>query len=105
MRVMDMPAVQCTAPRVKQLNPFRPLIAERLKDYPALSAVRPFAECRAAGYPGGITQLRDCVASVRPRPEPEPVVRFETVSVIACNSPPSDRLKFPTPFQGAGRCR
>ena len=27
---------------------------------------------------GGITQLRDYVMKVRPRPEPEPVVRFET---------------------------
>jgi transposase len=43
-----------------------------------LSAVRLFEEVRAAGYAGGITQLRDFVARVRPRPEPEPVVRFET---------------------------
>jgi len=60
------------------LDPFTPLIDERLKTYPALSAVRLFDECRAAGYPGGITQLRDYVMKVRPRPEPEPVVRFET---------------------------
>jgi transposase len=46
--------------------------------YPELSAVRLFEEIRAAGYPGGMTQLRDYVAQVRPRPDPEPVVRFET---------------------------
>ena len=40
--------------------------------------MRLFDEVRAAGYPGGITQLRDYVACVRPRPEPEPVIRFET---------------------------
>jgi transposase len=40
--------------------------------------VRLFEEVRAAGYPGGITQVREYVARVRPRPEPEPVVRFET---------------------------
>ena len=40
--------------------------------------MRLFEEVRAAGYPGGITQLREYVAQVRPRPEPEPVVRFET---------------------------
>jgi transposase len=42
-----------------------------------LSAVGLF-ECRAAGYPGGIMQLRDYVMKLRPRPEPEPIVRFET---------------------------
>lgn len=77
-RVVDTPTVRRTAPRAKQLDPFTPLIQERLAAYPALSAVRLFAECRAAGYPGGITQLRDYVAAVRPRPELEPVVRFET---------------------------
>lgn len=35
-------------------------------------------ECRAAGYAGGYSQLKAYVARVRPRPEPEPVVRFET---------------------------
>ncbi len=77
-RVVDTPAVRQTAPRARQLDPFTPLIAERLQAYPALSAVRLFAECRSAGYPGGITQLRDYVATVRPRLEPEPIVRFET---------------------------
>jgi transposase len=40
--------------------------------------VRLLAECRAAGYTGGITQLRDFVARARPQSVPEPVVRFET---------------------------
>jgi transposase len=77
-RVVDASCVRHTTPRPKQLDPFTPLIQARLATYPALSAVRLFAECRAAGYVGGITQLRDHVASVRPRPEPERVVRFET---------------------------
>lgn len=71
------------APRVRvsrpvKLEPFQPIIETRLATYPELSAVRLFDEVRAAGYAGGITQLRDFVARVRPRPEPEPVVRFET---------------------------
>jgi transposase len=61
-----------------RLEPYKPIIEARLATYPALSAVRLFDEVRAAGYLGGITQLRDFVARVRPRPEPEPVVRFET---------------------------
>ena len=43
---------------------------------PALERDALFAECRAAGYTGGITQLRDFVRTLRPAPEP--VIRFET---------------------------
>jgi transposase len=67
-----------TAPRPQKLDRFTPLIHERLAAYPALSAEWLFAECRAAGYIGGATRLRDYVAGVRPRLEPEPIIRFET---------------------------
>jgi transposase len=77
-REIDAATPRRSARRAQQLDPFTALIDERLKTYPALSAVRLFQECRAAGYPGGITQLRDYVMKVRPRPEPEPIVRFET---------------------------
>jgi len=70
------PRVRAHAPT--RLAPYHAIIGERLTTYPELSAVRLFEEVRAAGYSGGITQLRDYVARVRPRPEPEPVVRFET---------------------------
>ena len=66
------------APVVTKLDPYQNLITTRLATYPELSATRLFEECCAAGYPGGITQLRDYVARVRPHPEPEPLVRFET---------------------------
>jgi len=65
-------------PRATQLDHYKPIIQDRLAAYPELSAVRLFDEVRAAGYPGGITQLRDYVARVRPRPDPEPIIRFET---------------------------
>jgi hypothetical protein len=42
------------------------------------TAVRPFDECRAAGYLGGSSQLKVYVTTIRARPAPEPVVRFET---------------------------
>lgn len=64
--------------RPTKLDPYLGIITTRLTTYPALSAVRLFDEVRAAGYSGGITQLRDVVARVRPRPEPAPVIRFET---------------------------
>lgn len=64
--------------RPTTLAPFLPILEQRLATYPALSAVRLLAECRAAGYTGGYTQLKAAVARLRPKPEPEPVVRFET---------------------------
>jgi len=60
-----------------KLDPFKPIITERLREYPRLSGIRLLAECRAAGYAGGITQLRDYLKGLRPAPEP--IVRFETV--------------------------
>jgi transposase len=61
-----------------KLAPYHGIITERLTTYPELSAARLFAECRAAGYVGGLTQLQRYVRQVRPRPQPEPVLRFET---------------------------
>jgi transposase len=65
-------------PLPTQLDPYQPLIRARLETYPELTAVRLFEEVRAAGYPGSLTQLKVFVRRVRPRPEPEPIVRFET---------------------------
>jgi transposase len=61
-----------------KLDPYKPLIAERLAEFPDLTAVRLFEEARAAGYEGGYTQLKVYVRQVRPRPAADPVVRFET---------------------------
>jgi transposase len=65
-------------PPPSKLEPYKPIVTTRLTAYPELSAVRLFDECRAAGYAGSLTQLKAFVRQVRPRPEPEPVVRFET---------------------------
>lgn len=61
-----------------KLDAFKPIIQERLRAFPELSSVRLLEEIQAAGYAGGYTQLKEYVRRVRPRPEPEPVVRFET---------------------------
>lgn len=61
-----------------KLEPYKGIIRTRLESYPELSAIRLFEECRAAGYPGGESQLRRFVREVRPRPPIEEVVRFET---------------------------
>jgi transposase len=64
-------------PGSTKLDRFTGIVEARLQEFPRLSAVRLFAECRAAGYEGGLTQLRAYVR--RLRPPPEPIVRYETV--------------------------
>ncbi|MEX1183337.1 MAG: helix-turn-helix domain-containing protein [Gemmatimonadota bacterium] len=61
-----------------KLEPFKPIIEARLATYPQLSATRLFEEVRAAGYKGGITQLKEFVQSIRPKEVVETLVRFET---------------------------
>lgn len=74
----EPPPRRVRTPAPVKLEPYKPIITARLATYPELSAVRLFEECRAAGYAGGLTQLKVFVRQVRPRPEPEPIVRFET---------------------------
>lgn len=61
-----------------KLDPYKLLIQVRLDAFPALSSVRLFEEVQASGYTGGYTQLKEYVRSIRPRPEPEPIIRFGT---------------------------
>lgn len=63
---------------VSKLDRVKPLIQERLAQYPALSGVRLYAECPAAGYTGRYSLLTAYSATLRSRAEPEAVVRFET---------------------------
>lgn len=70
------PRVRVTRPT--KLAAYEAIVRERLATYPALSAVRLFDECRAAGFAGSYTQLKQFVRAVRPQPEPESVIRFET---------------------------
>ena len=65
-------------PRGVKLDLVKPLIQTRLAEFPRLTARRLFAECRAAGYTGGYTQLCAYVQRLRPPRELEPVVRYET---------------------------
>jgi transposase len=73
-----LPRKDRRAPQPCKLDPYKEIILTRLETYPELSAVRLFEEVKAAGYTGALTQLKVFVRGVRPRPEPEPIVRFET---------------------------
>jgi len=64
--------------RPGKLDAYKPLIEERLTQYPELSAVRLYAEVHAAGYTGGMSQLRAFIRRTRPASMVEPAVRFET---------------------------
>ena len=75
-----LPNAARRAPQPCKLDPYREIIRTRLDTYPELSSVRLFEEVKAAGYPGAYTQLKDFVREIRPKPEPEPLVRFETES-------------------------
>ena len=57
-------------PVERKIDPYKGIIVSRLSEYPELTAVRLFAEIRAAGYPGGYTQVKEYVRQVRPRPPP-----------------------------------
>jgi transposase len=74
----EPPRYRPRPPVVRKLDPYRTIILTRLDAYPELSAVRLLEEVEAAGYPGGYSQIRDYVRGVRPRPVPDPVIRFET---------------------------
>lgn len=64
--------------RPTKLDPYRGIVAARLQNYPKLSARRIMEEVREAGYCGGYSQLCLLVNELRPAPEADPVVRFET---------------------------
>lgn len=76
--VDEFVAVRVRNARPAKLEAYKPVILQRLETYPELSAVRLWDEIRADGYRGGISQLREFVQKVRPRPPVEAIVRFET---------------------------
>jgi transposase len=94
-RDLSAPLAQRTRrPAPAKLEPYKAIITTRLTTYPELSAVRLFEECRAAGYPGGLTQLKAFVRRVRPQPDPEPVIRFETAPGVQAQVDFAD-VRFP----------
>jgi transposase len=80
LRDPDAARYQARPSRLAKLDPYKHYLAERVKAasperIPAPVLLR---ECRALGYPGEITMLKAFVASLYPKVEPEPIVRFET---------------------------
>lgn len=63
--------------RGSKLDPYKDYLADRLSEFPELSARRLFDEVRARGYTGGISILKDFTRGRRV-PRKRAVVRFET---------------------------
>jgi transposase len=66
--------------RPSKLDDYKQYIAERVRAaapewIPATVLLR---ELRALGYPGGVSVLKDHLATLRPVAKPEPLIRFET---------------------------
>lgn len=64
--------------RPSKLDAFKPYISERVKTYPAINCVRLLRELRPMGYIGGITILKEYMATVRPKAG-EAFFRLETL--------------------------
>ena len=65
-------------PRKRKIDGYLNQIEQLLKRYPKITGVRIMEEVKAAGYDGGITQLRKAVSKLRPKPKREPIIRFST---------------------------
>lgn len=67
-------------PRPTKLDQHKDYLRDRLERAGTvrLNATVLLREIRAQGYDGGITQLKEFLASIRPQPPAEPVIRFET---------------------------
>lgn len=65
--------------RASILDPYLPMIAEKLEEYPTLTAVRLEEMARARGYTGASSHFRARVAQMRPRKVPEAYLRLSTL--------------------------
>jgi len=61
-----------------KLDAFKAYLAERLKDYPELSADKLLQEIRGRGYVGGHSILREYLQTLRPARAPKSFLRLET---------------------------
>jgi transposase len=66
------------AVRPSKLDRFKDYISGRLEEFPRITSVRLLRELRELGFTGGISQLKEHVATIRVKP-PEAFFRLETL--------------------------
>lgn len=71
------PARAPAAAKPAKLEPFKHYLRSRLTEFPKIKATRLFTELQRIGYHGGITMLRDHLATMRPSAK-EAFLRIET---------------------------
>ena len=80
LRTDTAPEFGARQTRPSKLDPFKDYLQQRVAaahpDW--IPATVLFDELKASGYLGGITILRDYMATLKPRCRPDPLVRFET---------------------------
>ena len=80
LRVDTAPVFKPRPSRASKLDPFKDYLQRRVAaahpDW--IPATVLFDEIKTSGFTGGITILRDYMASLKPKSRPDPLVRFET---------------------------
>ena len=87
--------------RASKLDGFDPEIKKLLDKYPKITGLRIYEELKEAGYPGGISILRERLKKLR-APDREPVIRFETEPG---QQGQMDWSPYTIPFTRSGKCQ
>ena len=77
LRAPGVPVAKPRPPRPSKLDPYRPLLEERIEAGVLNTAVL-LRELRARGYAGGVTILKEYVEPFRRQRQPAATARFET---------------------------
>lgn len=80
LRSETVPTFQAPAGRSSKLDPYKDYLAARAAAAAPkwIPATVLFDEIKSLGYDGGISILRDHLATLKPQAKPDPLVRFET---------------------------
>lgn len=64
--------------RESKLDRWQPMIRALLEKFPDITSVRLLEELEKVGYQGKLTIVQDHLREIRPKPQKQPVIRFET---------------------------